>query len=238
MYLKRIVVTATIFLVLAGCHQDVQSSSALSSPSSDQAQIASVALDEPVPSTPIPTPVSPISAPEQGTPSSEPEPSAPEPQAPSSEPEPSTPEPEAADSSEGLIPDILPSTESVVLVIEQQQIRLSDILENPERFIIDGYIANNSTEPISYSTSYMVERYDGEKWVEHIFSRKDSPLWVTGSGDLLPGDKLMKSFRYWIFEEELTPGAYRFAIGVGPGFFYDNPIPIDSFKICAYFEII
>lgn len=58
------------------------------------------------------------------------------------------------------LPDVIiePSSESVVLHIDKQQINLSNILKNPDAFHVRGYIINNSTVAVGRSTDYSVER--------------------------------------------------------------------------------
>lgn len=62
------------------------------------------------------------------------------------------------------------------------------------------------------------------------------PNWDTGSGDIEPGDKYVEIFGYWLFEEELTLGRYRFVMSSGPGFDSDPTLP--GFHIYAEFELV
>ncbi len=241
MCLKQTAVLAMILLVLAGCQQQaVQSSSippAISSNLSDSSSIDSIPDSSPIPITPSVAPDSEIS--KSQAPSSVVDPtlsSTPEDSSGVAEDAASTEFAESSISQDAPEPIIEPSPESVILHIDKQQISLTDIMKNPDAFRVSGYILNNSTVAVGRSTNYSVERYDGEKWQKLSFSRDAMPNWETGSGDIEAGDKYMTGFSYWLFEEELIPGRYRFVMSSGPGFDSDPTLP--GFHIYAEFELV
>ncbi len=241
MCLKQTAMLAMTLLVFAACQQQaVQSSSippAISSSLSDSSSIDSIPDSPPLPITPSVAPDSEIS--KSQAPSSVVDPtlnSTPEDSSEVVEDAVSTESAESIISQDAPEPIIEPSPESVILHIDKQQISLTDIMKNPDAFRVSGYILNNSSMAISHSNDYSVEHYNSEKWVTLSFSKDAMPNWLTGGGDIQPGEKLSIGFRHWRFEEELIPGRYRFVMFSGPGFYSDSTLP--GFHIYAEFELV
>jgi hypothetical protein len=111
-------------------------------------------------------------------------------------------------------PLIEPDATTVYIKLSNDAISLKQI---NNLFALPYTIYNDSSKEVGIGSTYAIEKYNesSTEWESFPFDEISAPNW-THEGESIPaGSTLESAMIYWDFEEEFTPGKYRFVQGFG-----------------------
>jgi hypothetical protein len=119
-------------------------------------------------------------------------------------------------------PLIEPDATTVYIKLSSDAISIKQI---NNLFALPYTIYNDSSKEVGIGSTYAIEKYNesSTEWAPFPFDEINAPNWTPEGISIPAGNTLDSAMIYWDFEEEITPGKYRFVQGIGSdGVFLGN----------------